>query len=278
MCAAFPLAEKRLAEFPFVLASLMPKTIMRGSDGSRIVREDYKRSRFAADDNYTEYTQWLMQQIAHFETDCEGKRFLMAGQEANAQKQFRQLVIRPEPRAHESYADFARQRSALLNVDLARLYAAFSLARAYAHEPNCNVFCLHLDEEGKELVQRSIFGGLNNAHTLTLVEGHEGETEETTAATKADLETVKGVDFCCATWQSQTTEFGQAQLEKVARSAREIFTNRACVERLVPPAVHDPQGPDQRFLTGLRRARDWRSALYDAWAIFLAYEEAHHAE
>ena len=140
-----------------------------------------------------------MQQIAHFETDGEGKRFIMTGQEANAQKQFRQLVIRPEPRAHESYADFARQRSALLNVDLARLYAAFSLTRSYSHEINCKVFCLNLDEEGKELVQRSIFGGLNNAHTLTLVEGHDDETEETKAATKADLETVKGVDFCCST-------------------------------------------------------------------------------
>ena len=56
MCAPFPKAEKRLAEFPFVLASHMPKTMMRGSDGSRIVREDYDRSRFAADDEYTEYT------------------------------------------------------------------------------------------------------------------------------------------------------------------------------------------------------------------------------
>ena len=135
-----------------------------------------------------------MQQIAHFETDCEGKRFLMAGQEANAQKQFRQLVIRPEPKRDESYQHFAAQRSGLLNVDIGRLFAAFSLARAYAHAPNCNVFCLNLNEEAKAIVNGSIFRGLNQAYTLTLETGDGGEPK---AATKADLATVKGINFCC---------------------------------------------------------------------------------
>ena len=108
------------------------------------------------------------------------------------QKQFRQLVIRPEPRAAESYADFARQHSDLLDVDLARLYAAFSLTRAYSHEPNCNVFCLNLNEEGKEIVLNSIYRGLDQAYTLTLEAGDDKET-----VTKADLEKVRGISFCC---------------------------------------------------------------------------------
>ena len=69
------------------------------------------------------------------------------------------------------------------------------------------------------------------------------------------------------------------QLEKVAKNSYEIFTNQACAERLVfRPANNAPLPAEARFMAGLRRSRDWQAALYDAWAIFLAYEEAHHAE
>ena len=61
------------------MASLMPKILLRGSDGSRIETKDYRPSLFVTDEHYIEYVQWLMQQIAHFETDYEGKRFVMKG-------------------------------------------------------------------------------------------------------------------------------------------------------------------------------------------------------
>ena len=104
-------------------------------------------------------------------------------------------MIRPEPKQDESYQHFAAQRSGLLNVDISRLFAAFSFARAYTHEPNCNVFCLNLNEEAKEIVNGSIFKGLNQAYTLTL---ETGDGEESKTATKADLEMVKGINFCCS--------------------------------------------------------------------------------
>ena len=103
-------------------------------------------------------------------------------------------MIRPEPKQDESYQHFAAQRSGLLNVDISRLFAAFSFARAYTHEPNCNVFCLNLNEEAKTIVQTSIFKGLNEAFTLKLETGEE----EAKTTTKAELETVKGINFCCS--------------------------------------------------------------------------------
>ena len=66
----------------------MPTVFMRSPHDDRIHYRDYERTKFASDDIYTDYTHWLMQQIAHFETDAEGKRFLMKGQESNVQKKF----------------------------------------------------------------------------------------------------------------------------------------------------------------------------------------------
>jgi hypothetical protein len=129
VCMAFPPAVRALiAQYPFALASNMPVRLLIGDSASLIHSADYDHEKFRDEDHYRLFLEWLMQQIAHFESDCYGKRFIMSGQEKHAQKQYTAKAIAPEPRPGQSYREFGMQHSQISNDDLVRLYGAFSMA------------------------------------------------------------------------------------------------------------------------------------------------------
>ena len=107
VCRAFPPAVQALiAQYPFSLASNMPASLLIGDLASLIKNADYDHEKFRGDDHYRLFLEWLMQQIAHFESDCYGKRFIMSGQEKHAQKEYKAKAIAPEPKPGQNYREF----------------------------------------------------------------------------------------------------------------------------------------------------------------------------
>ena len=203
-----------------VTAANMPTRLMTGEDGSVIEHADYKRADFEGLADYNRFVGWIMQQLSHFASDSRTKRFLMAGQDLNEEAKFSKKALRPEPKKGESYREFVTQTSRLTQSQHAQLYCAFGLAQVYAHDQDCRMFFLDLDEKGRQLVKQTLYAPILDAFVLELEQEEKGAVEDSSNGViqqgtlgKVDfiveLRTVQGVSFCCGA-DAEELEFAAA--------------------------------------------------------------------
>ena len=85
--------------------------------------------------------------------------------------------MRPEPKEGESYREFVTQTSRLTQSQHAQLYCAFGLAQVYAHDRECRMFFLDLDEKGRQLVKQTLYAPILDAFVLELEQEEKGAAD-----------------------------------------------------------------------------------------------------
>ena len=85
--------------------------------------------------------------------------------------------MRPEPKEGESYREFVTQTSRLTQSQHAQLYCAFGLAQVYAHDQECRMFFLDLDEKGRQLVKQTLYAPILDAFVLELEQEEKGAAD-----------------------------------------------------------------------------------------------------